>query len=86
MCNRQLNKYCFNVNNCTVTFFIFIFFFLPSKKDPDLLLKIMPNLTALFQDENVNVRKKVILVMAGLYRLSVQVSVIFSQSVNNYLA
>ena len=50
-------------------------FFSHSKKDPDLLLKILPNLIALFQDENVNVRKKVILVMAGLYRLALQVSI-----------
>lgn len=28
------------------------------KKEPDLLLKILPNLTALFHDENVNVQKK----------------------------
>ncbi|GAB1598351.1 symplekin-like [Argonauta hians] len=42
------------------------------KKEPDLLMKILPNLSILFQDENVNVQKKVILTMAGLYRIALQ--------------
>lgn len=38
------------------------------KKDPDLLVKVIPCLQHLLQDENVNVQKKVILTLSSIYK------------------
>lgn len=45
----------------------------PSKRDIELLLKLIANLNMLLRDENVNVVKKAILTMTQLYRVALQV-------------
>lgn len=45
-----------------------------SKKDPELLNKILPCLQILLQDDNVNVQKKVILSLPQVYKVIVKVS------------
>lgn len=44
-----------------------------SKKDPELLNKILPCLQILLQDDNVNVQKKVILSLPQVYKVIVKV-------------
>lgn len=46
---------------------------LPSKRDIELLLKLIANLNMLLRDENVNVVKKAILTMTQLYKVALQV-------------
>lgn len=46
----------------------------PSKRDTELLLKLIANLNMLLRDENVNVVKKAILAMTQLYKVALQVS------------
>lgn len=45
----------------------------PSKRDIELLLKLVANLNMLLKDENVNVVKKAILTMTQLYKVALQV-------------
>lgn len=45
----------------------------PSKRDIELLLKLIANLNMLLRDENVNVVKKAILTMTQLYKVALQV-------------
>lgn len=45
-----------------------------SKRDTELLLKLIANLNMLLRDENVNVVKKAILAMTQLYKVALQVS------------
>ena len=47
----------------------------PSKRDIELLLKLIANLNMLLRDENVNVVKRAILTMTQLYKVALQVSV-----------
>lgn len=47
---------------------------IPSKRDIELLLKLIANLNMLLRDENVNVVKKAILTMTQLYKVALQVS------------
>lgn len=47
-----------------------------SKRDTELLLKLIANLNMLLRDENVNVVKKAILAMTQLYKVALQVSVL----------
>nr|KAG5694599.1 hypothetical protein BaRGS_015012 [Batillaria attramentaria] len=42
------------------------------KKDAECLIRVIPCIAHLMQDENVNVQKKVILCFAGLYRCALQ--------------
>lgn len=44
-----------------------------SKRDIELLLKLIANLNMLLKDENVNVVKKAILTMTQLYKVALQV-------------
>lgn len=44
-----------------------------SKRDIELLLKLIANLNMLLRDENVNVVKKAILTMTQLYKVALQV-------------
>lgn len=46
---------------------------LHSKRDIELLLKLIANLNMLLRDENVNVVKKAILTMTQLYKVALQV-------------
>lgn len=46
---------------------------IPSKRDIELLLKLIANLNMLLRDENVNVVKKAILTMTQLYKVALQV-------------
>lgn len=55
----------FKVNECKICC---------SKKDPELLNKILPCLQILLQDDNVNVQKKVILSLPQVYKVIVKVS------------
>lgn len=48
---------------------------LHSKRDIELLLKLIANLNMLLRDENVNVVKKAILTMTQLYKVALQVRV-----------
>ncbi|MCQ4078825.1 hypothetical protein FK519_29095, partial [Klebsiella pneumoniae] len=48
----------------------------PSKRDIELLLKLIANLNMLLKDENVNVVKKAILTMTQLYKVALQVRVL----------
>ena len=48
--------------------------FFHSKKDPDLLVKVIPCLQHLLQDENVNVQKKVIFTLSSIYKTLLLVS------------
>ncbi|XP_041352693.1 symplekin-like [Gigantopelta aegis] len=43
-----------------------------SKKDPEALPKVLPSLNILLSDENVNVQKKVILVLVPMYKNTLQ--------------
>lgn len=52
------------------------FFSLCSKRDIELLLKLIANLNMLLRDENVNVVKKAILTMTQLYKVALQVRII----------
>ena len=54
----------------TLAFFLYS----PSKRDIELLLKLIANLNMLLRDENVNVVKKAILTMTQLYKVALQVS------------
>ncbi|XP_035313665.1 symplekin isoform X1 [Cricetulus griseus] len=45
---------------------------IPSKRDIELLLKLIANLNMLLRDENVNVVKKAILTMTQLYKVALQ--------------
>lgn len=47
----------------------------PSKRDIELLLKLIANLNMLLRDENVNVVKKAILTMTQLYKVALQVRI-----------
>ena len=45
-----------------------------SKKDPEILPRIIGNLTMMLQDDSVQVAKKVILCMGQIYRIAFEVS------------
>ena len=47
-----------------------------SRVDGDILSKIIGNLNILLYDENVNIKKKVMLSMASLYKTAIKVSLI----------
>ncbi len=51
-----------------------IFMSLFSKKDPEVLPKVIAHLNLMLEDENVGVVKRVILSMTQLYRVAVKVS------------
>jgi hypothetical protein len=48
-------------------------FCLNSKRDNELLLKLIANLNMLLKDESVNVVKKAILTLTQLYKVALQV-------------
>ena len=50
-----------------------------SKVDKDILSKIIGNLNMLLYDENVNIKKKVMLSMGSLYRTAIKVTVSLSR-------
>lgn len=51
-------------------------FILSSKRDNELLLRLIANLNMLLKDEGVNVVKKAILTLTQLYKVSLQVSLL----------
>lgn len=57
----------------TLTMTLTFFLYPPSKRDIELLLKLIANLNMLLRDENVNVVKKAILTMTQLYKVALQV-------------
>lgn len=60
--------------NCIklITYFPF------SRIDSDILSKIIGNINILLYDENVNIKKKVILSMASLYKTAIKVGYFIS--------
>lgn len=48
-----------------------------SKRDNELLLRLIANLNMLLKDESVNVVKKAILTLTQLYKVSLQVNIGF---------
>lgn len=48
-------------------------YLLHSKRDNELLLKLIANLNMLLKDESVNVQKKAILTLTQLYKVALQV-------------
>ena len=50
-----------------------LFCFLSSKRDNELLLRLVANLNMLLRDESVNVVKKAILTLTQLYKVTLQV-------------
>lgn len=50
-----------------------IYILIYSKKDPEVLTKILPCLQMMLEDENVNVQKKVILTLPPVFRVVIQV-------------
>lgn len=51
-------------------------FILSSKRDNELLLRLIANLNMLLKDEGVNVVKKAILTLTQLYKVSLQVNLL----------
>lgn len=60
------------------------FLSLPSKRDIELLLKLIANLNMLLRDENVNVVKKAILTMTQLYKVALQVRGLPEEAVSDW--
>lgn len=52
----------------------FLFFCSSSKRDNELLLRLIANLNMLLKDESVNVVKKAILTLTQLYKVTLQVN------------
>ncbi len=52
----------------------FYFLCLSSKRDNELLLRLIANLNMLLKDESVNVVKKAILTLTQLYKVTLQVN------------
>ena len=50
-----------------------LLFLLSSKRDNELLLRLVANLNMLLRDESVNVVKKAILTLTQLYKVTLQV-------------
>lgn len=50
-----------------------LFILVNSKRDNELLLKLIANLNMLLKDESVNVQKKAILTLTQLYKVALQV-------------
>lgn len=58
---------------------LFLFFYVfSSKRDNELLLRLIANLNMLLKDESVNVVKKAILTLTQLYKVTLQVNTDFS--------
>lgn len=51
-------------------------FIVSSKRDNELLLRLIANLNMLLKDEGVNVVKKAILTLTQLYKVSLQVNIL----------
>ena len=51
-------------------------FILSSKRDNELLLRLIANLNMLLKDEGVNVVKKAILTLTQLYKVTLQVNIL----------
>lgn len=51
-------------------------FILTSKRDNELLLRLIANLNMLLKDEGVNVVKKAILTLTQLYKVTLQVNIL----------
>lgn len=56
-------------------------FILYSKRDNELLLRLIANLNMLLKDEGVNVVKKAILTLTQLYKVTLQVNILRTGSV-----
>lgn len=56
----------------------FVIFFFSSKRDNELLLRLIANLNMLLKDDSVNVVKKAILTLTQLYKVTLQVNTLFS--------
>lgn len=52
--------------------------FSSSKRDNELLLRLIANLNMLLKDDSVNVVKKAILTLTQLYKVTLQVNTLFS--------
>lgn len=57
---------------------LFFCVFCSSKRDNELLLKLLGNLNMVLKDDSVNVVKKAILTLTQLYKVTLQVYVILS--------
>jgi len=60
----------------SISVFLFNVFF-PSKRDNELLLRLIANLNMLLKDDSVNVVKKAILTLTQMYKVSLQVNTSF---------
>ena len=58
-------------------FLILYCFVFRSKRDNELLLRLIANLNMLLKDESVNVVKKAILTLTQLYKVTLQVNTVF---------
>ena len=62
------------VNFCKIIFHrVTTSFVIVSKTDPDILSRVIGNMSVFLQDENVNLVKKVMLSMTQLYKVVLQV-------------
>lgn len=60
------------------------FMLFSSKRDNELLLRLIANLNMLLRDESVNVVKKAILTLTQLYKVSLQVNTGFIYEISSY--